>query len=748
MTTDAAPDLDPVTDARADAAPVASAYSGAAVINQISGLGGTSDSGQAARPNLRRLLLSDPELEALYRDTVYGRLCEMMPDYATQRGWAVSDGTPLVDPLADRMEALGVADAIARADALARGYGYAALWLVTDDDAATIADPLDLSTIRTIHALHALSFRECNPVAWDTDVKSRRMGKPARYSVCPNNVGRSYTVHASRLIILTGDPTIPSQAGDWREGAPLAWRWWDALRDLMSTSAAAARAAQELSVGVFRLANLAAQSTGDQASSFATRMALLNMGKSVANSMVITAGEEYKRESIPATGFQGLSDSARTMLSLVTGYPEQLLYGTAPGGLSSDGDSWWRSWTNTVAAYQTRRYLAPLRRIVRALYAERGGEPEKWSIDFLPLGALDDKARAEIRSLTVQSDATEIASGVLAPDEVRERYATGRYEIELQPRAPASAEPSADLTPEVIAAARARIEALRRGDADTYSPPEGARGNARQALRWREEHGGQVKAMTAKGWSRARQLASGEDLSVQDVIEMRAWFARHGAQSATRTVDPKYKDEPWRDAGYVSWLGWGGDTARAWLATLNPRSDAADKLCLLSPLDPAGQAIHAAALAAVQAIVPDLEVETEPHITLLYLGEQANPVAAVNTYDRSRAILSQAKPATLQGGAVTVFDPRPGQPYPIVIEYRSAALATIAAAMTRANAPHIVAEQPDRFRAHATLGYIDRLTPEQIDALEAIVCPGRHVVAAASLRLGRTEIGRPMPLGA
>jgi phage-related protein (TIGR01555 family) len=743
MSTDAAPEA-----TAPDHLDAAGAYSAAALVNTLSGIGGARDSGQAARPNVQRELLSDFELEALYRDTVYGRLCELMPDYATQRGWTVSDATPMVDPLEERMRALHVATTLGRADALARAYGRAAVWVVVDDAAPTISDPLDPTTIIRVHAIHALSWRDFSPIAWETDVRSPMMGKPRLYSVTPANTGRTHTVHATRLHVLLGDPLTPAFASDVRMGAPLAWRWWDAIRDLCSTSAAAARAAQELSVGIFRLANLAGQATGDQAGAFAVRMGLLNMGKSVANSIVIQQNEEYRRENIPASGFDGLSASARTALSLVTGYPEQLLYGTAPGGLNSDGDSWWRSWTNVVAAYQTRRYFEPVHWLCRCLYAEAGGEPEKWRLEFNPLGALDDKARAEIRSLVVAADATEIANSVLTPDDVRERYATGRYESELQPRRPVAQEPPDALTPEQLAAARARLSAaLSRADADTYRPPAGAAGNARKVLQWREEHPSEIRGMTATGWARARQLASGDPISAQDVIEMRAWFARHGAQTATRAVDPQYEGEPWRDAGYVSWLGWGGDTARAWVNGLAARADAADALCLLAPLSPTGRAIHADMLARVREIVPDIEVEAEPHLTLLYLGEQSDPVAAVDSYDRARAILSDARPATLQGGRIALFEPAQGKPTPIVIEYTSSALGALSGRLTRALAQHVTAPQHDRYRPHTTLGYADRLTPEQVDALEAIAAPGRHTIDAATLRLGARDIGRAMPLG-
>ena len=29
-------------------------------------------------------------------------------------------------------------------------------------------------------------------------------------------------------------------------------------------------------------------------------------------------------------------------------------------------------------------------------------------------------------------------------------------------------------------------------------------------------------------------------------------------------VNPEFKSTPWKDRGYVAWLGWGGSTGIAW----------------------------------------------------------------------------------------------------------------------------------------------------------------------------------------
>lgn len=97
--------------------------------------------------------------------------------------------------------------------------------------------------------------------------------------------------------------------------------------------------------------------------------------------------------------------------------------------------------------------------------------------------------------------------------------------------------------------------------AETYRPPAGARAAARRAIRWKEKYGDKVRGGTQVGWTRAGQLARGENLSRETVARMASFFARH---RGNEKVDPKYKDEPWRDAGFTSFLLWGGSAGREW----------------------------------------------------------------------------------------------------------------------------------------------------------------------------------------
>jgi hypothetical protein len=93
--------------------------------------------------------------------------------------------------------------------------------------------------------------------------------------------------------------------------------------------------------------------------------------------------------------------------------------------------------------------------------------------------------------------------------------------------------------------------------------PESAKNNACKVLRWRDEHGDEVQGMTQVGWTRANQLCKGENISEETIARM-ASFARHRENAE---VSAEFKDTPWKDKGYVAWLGWGGTSGIEWASS-------------------------------------------------------------------------------------------------------------------------------------------------------------------------------------
>ena len=91
--------------------------------------------------------------------------------------------------------------------------------------------------------------------------------------------------------------------------------------------------------------------------------------------------------------------------------------------------------------------------------------------------------------------------------------------------------------------------------------PKAARENAQKVLNWRLRYGrDEVKGMTRVGWRRANQLAKGQKISRSTIARM-ASFNRHRRNAK---IDPDFRGTPWKDKGYVAWLGWGGTEGVDW----------------------------------------------------------------------------------------------------------------------------------------------------------------------------------------
>lgn len=119
------------------------------------------------------------------------------------------------------------------------------------------------------------------------------------------------------------------------------------------------------------------------------------------------------------------------------------------------------------------------------------------------------------------------------------------------------------------AAGRERAGKKAAKSQKSYAVPAGAAGNARKVLEWKRKYGNDVKGMTEVGWNRARQLAGQSSVGI-DTVKKMSGFARHRKNAQ---VDPKYKDTPWKDAGYVAWLGWGGSTGVDWARGITGADD-------------------------------------------------------------------------------------------------------------------------------------------------------------------------------
>ena len=115
---------------------------------------------------------------------------------------------------------------------------------------------------------------------------------------------------------------------------------------------------------------------------------------------------------------------------------------------------------------------------------------------------------------------------------------------------------------EIIEALHDILNSKKKSKLESYNDyPQSASNNACKVLRWIDEHGrDEVKGMTRVGLARANQLCNKENITRETISRM-ASFKRHEKNAK---IDPKYKSTPWKDKGYVAWLGWGGTSGINW----------------------------------------------------------------------------------------------------------------------------------------------------------------------------------------
>ena len=107
---------------------------------------------------------------------------------------------------------------------------------------------------------------------------------------------------------------------------------------------------------------------------------------------------------------------------------------------------------------------------------------------------------------------------------------------------------------------------------DSYNNyPQGATNNAKRMLDWREKYGRDVvKGGTEVGWKRANQLANRESLSIDTIKRVNSFLARHEDNAK---ISEEYRNEPWKDRGYVAYNLWGGKSMVAWAKRISERDD-------------------------------------------------------------------------------------------------------------------------------------------------------------------------------
>lgn len=113
----------------------------------------------------------------------------------------------------------------------------------------------------------------------------------------------------------------------------------------------------------------------------------------------------------------------------------------------------------------------------------------------------------------------------------------------------------------IQAVQKSLIDEMNKSEGGGYTDyPEEASENAKKVVEWKKKYGDEIKGMTRLGWIQTNQLAKKSPLTTKTVQRIAA-FATH--QKNVKLSD-KFAETPWKDRGYVAWLGCGGTAGIDW----------------------------------------------------------------------------------------------------------------------------------------------------------------------------------------
>jgi len=191
----------------------------------------------------------------------------------------------------------------------------------------------------------------------------------------------------------------------------------------------------DCSQGVMKINRFAQILAGGERDTLRTRMEIIDRGRSVSRIMPIDAeNEEFSYIERSFTGVNEMIERRQSMVAGAVAWPQTVLFGRSPAGLSATGESDVRGWYDGIQSDRASKYQPLIEQLLRIVAASIGiEEPAALSISWPSLWQESPKERAERQKLVADADAIYLAQDAVMPDEI----ATARWgDGEWSDRAP------------------------------------------------------------------------------------------------------------------------------------------------------------------------------------------------------------------------------------------------------------------------------------------------------------------------
>ena len=335
-----------------------------------------------------------------------------------------------------------------------RLYGGSIIVMLIDDGRG-LEEPLNWKNIRSIDELHVFE----RPVVWPDynslyagdirNYRGRRRGggfmQPQFYDV--SSIYGTFRVHASRCLVFRNG-VVPESVGNenyryW--GTPEYIRLRRAIQDTITAHSNGPKLLERSVQAVYKmkgLAQLLASELGENQA--LKRLELIDLARGMMNTIAIDAdGEDYGFQTFQFSGVKDVIDATCNMLSALTNIPQTILFGRAPAGENSTGESDMENWYSFVGRLQRLTVRPVLLNLLDVIFTagKASGEIEEepdYELKFNPLWTMSDTEKATVDKTKadtsyVKAQTAQIYVGLqsLDPSEVRGALAdSGEFQVE------------------------------------------------------------------------------------------------------------------------------------------------------------------------------------------------------------------------------------------------------------------------------------------------------------------------------
>jgi phage-related protein (TIGR01555 family) len=429
-------------------------------INVMTGLGSaTRDKATAFVPTLE-LPLDTTTLDALFANNALARrIVSTIPDDALREGFDFTSAASDLDPklvqeqseeLVAECQRLGVLDKFGEAMTWGRLYGFGGVIMGVDDSGAP-ETPLEDEAAGALSWMMVVDKREMVPQSYYSDPASDKFGDVEFYRVEPSSIAATAKtfgslgklVHESRVIRFGGVRTSRierqrNQGCDTSVLQPV----YNSLQKAEQNWASVCQLMTDMSQGVFTVEGLMDMLASGNESLLQKRVQAMDMGRSVARSIILDAGrEKFERVATPMGGVNEVLEQSWKRVAADAELPLTVLMGVSPAGLNATGESDVRLYYDKVGRARMLYLTPPLLRVARFISRSLGHtRPDAWQVVWPSLWQMTAGEEADYRLKTTQADDVEIKNGTVLPEEVAltryggKKYNGGKLQISVDER--------------------------------------------------------------------------------------------------------------------------------------------------------------------------------------------------------------------------------------------------------------------------------------------------------------------------